>query len=117
MAHHSQGGNMSPRKEDDKRVKPGILVDKELWENFKKRFAGTASQKIEELMRETLNPPAFVNTVFSSQDVNSINFNQPENWNMSFSADTISLENKSYTSSSTTNGEFSILDLKDIEIE
>jgi len=88
---------MSPRSIDDKKIKPGILIDRELWDEFKKRFDGTASKKIEELMRNTLSPPEVVATVYSSSNIESINFNQVENWNMSYSNNSLKVENIVYS--------------------
>ena len=110
------GVNMSPRSIEDEKVKPGILVNKKLWEQFRERFKRTASKKIEELMESTLYPPEMEQIVFSSQDINSIHFNQPTNWNMSFTDQSITLENILYSStSSSTSLEY--IDVKNIEIE
>lgn len=102
---------MSPRSEDDKRIKPGILVDKELWEQFKKKFEGTASQKIEQLMADELNPPAVIHTVFSSQDLNSVSFDNPEQWSLSYTNSSIKVANN-YTTSYTTLEELKDIDFK-----
>jgi len=109
------------------KMQPGITVNGKIWEKFKKKYNKNASQKVEELMKASLESETLA-ALFSSNGVETISFQDPSKWNLSFSDSKIQLTNISYSCSdenslTNTNGttDNSILscnsNIKDIEIE
>ena len=115
---------MASRSDDGGRIKPGITVDRGVWENFKEKYSSNASQKVEELMKHALETEDPV-TLYSSSGVERFSFNDPSKWNLSFTDSKIQLTNVSYSCSAGVDGTTDAADFtqaynaasKNIEIE
>lgn len=69
------------------KVKPGITIDKEVWEQFKKNYPN-ASETIEALMREANHGK---NSQVVMNYANSVTLQNPTDWNISYNASSITL--------------------------
>lgn len=107
---------MASRSDDGGRIKPGITVDRDVWENFKEKYSANASQKVEELMKHSLETeqPA---SLFSSAGVESFSFNDPNKWNLSFTDSKIQVTNMSYSCSADGSGTTTdAVDMSDVQV-
>lgn len=69
------------------KVKPGITIDKEVWEQFKKNFPN-ASEMVETLMREANHSK---NTQVVLNYANSVTLQNATDWSISYTANNITL--------------------------
>lgn len=74
------------------KVKPGITIDKKVWEEFKENYPN-ASEMIETLMREAnKNSDSQIETI---NYVNSMVFQDAQQWNVSYSANSLTVSKSS----------------------
>lgn len=103
-------------RDEGRKIKPGITIDKEVWEKFKEKYPNS-SQAVQNMMQQALDVDELPKS-FTSEGVASITFSNPENWSMSWGGDNVKLSNVSYSSndiaSQVTNQDF---DWKNIKIE
>lgn len=90
---------MAARNSDsfDYRIKPGVTVDREVWEKFKEAAGENASQTLENLMR-VYNSMASTGTagsieVISSQNLASVSLENPDQWSVNYCAGALNLTN------------------------
>ena len=86
----------------ERKIRPGLSIDPELWNEFKSRYSN-ASQKVEELMHEALKPPKTNETTFSSEDISQFSFNDPGKWQLSYSSNTLNVTNSTSDNFTTSN--------------
>jgi hypothetical protein len=98
---------MAARSNDDTRVKPGITVDKDVWEQFREKFKGEASQDIERYMRMRLESETDPNELLSisGENINHLSIAHPENWQMSITNSALNLKNVSVSYSANDNSD------------
>lgn len=69
-------------RSDSERIKPGVTINRDVWEKFKERFKGNASQELENLMRLA----AEYDRVGVYDGINGISISDPQDWNVSYTA-------------------------------
>lgn len=69
------------------KVKPGITIDKDVWEKFKQNYPN-ASEMVETLMREANHSK---NSRVTMNYANSVTIQNAPDWNISYSANNITL--------------------------
>lgn len=87
------------------KVKPGITIDKEVWEQFKKNYPN-ASETIEALMREANHSK---DTKVVMNYANSVTFQNATDWSISYSSNSINLTSSAMTTDGSTNESWSSL--------
>ena len=83
------------------KVKPGITIDKEVWEQFKANYPN-ASETIETLMREA--NKAEDSKVATINYVNSMVFQDAQQWNVSYCANNLTISKSDVTSNTDSSG-------------
>lgn len=103
-------------RDDSRKIKPGITIDKEVWEKFKQKYPNS-SQAVQNMMQQALEAGELPQA-FTSERVATITFSNPENWSMSWGGDNVKLSNVSYSSADVANqGSNQDFSWKDIKIE
>lgn len=82
------------------KVKPGITIDKEVWEEFKANYPN-ASEAIETLMREA--NKAEGSQVATINYVNSMVFQNAQHWNVSYCANNLTISKSDSTANNNVN--------------
>jgi len=84
---------------DNRRIKPGITISKEVWEKFKVAYPENTSRKMEELMRKTLTLEESIK-YYSTSDDTKFTFENADSWNVSWENSSMVISNYSSDSSS-----------------
>lgn len=82
----------------DKRIKPGVTISKEVWENFKKAYPENTSRKLEELMSKSLDVSYDIKYFSNSEDT-KFTFEDAKSWNVSWQNSSMVVSNYSTGSS------------------
>jgi len=100
---------------DDYRIKPGITVDRKVWEEFKEVAGDNASQTVESFMQAIINSRKSGTPleILSSAGVNSISLLNATQWTTTYSEGALNLTNTSCCYSAGTTS----MDPKDIIIK
>lgn len=107
-----QGKTMG--RNENRKIKPGISIDKEIWEQFKKKYPNS-SQTVQSMMQQAIQAEEIPKS-FTSDGLASITLSNPTNWSMSWGNDNVKLENVSYSTTSNNQTDV-IFDWRDIKIE
>jgi hypothetical protein len=82
------------------KIQAGVSIDPDVWNKFKEKFKGRASQELEDYMKWRLkNLTSEYPKIYSSADVRSFNFNLDQ-WNMNIDSGYVQVNNVSFTNTS-----------------
>jgi len=102
----------------------GVSFDSKVWDKFKEKFKGKASQELEGYMKWRLGHEiSDLPDLVSSDSIRSLSLSNPSQWSLNFSENKLQLNNVSYScigessSDGTSNAAQMYTSAKDIEIE
>ena len=76
------------------KVKPGILIDRDTWLKFKEIYEHP-SEVIQNVMKQMIEAPNETINSYYASNINTFQFLNPSEWNMSYSGNTITVSNYS----------------------
>jgi len=82
------------------KMQAGVSFNPEVWNEFKEKFKGKASQELEGYMKWRLGHEiSDLPDLVSSDGIRSLSFHNPSQWNLSYTENKLQLNNVSYSCS------------------